>query len=99
EIVVESMGGDTLEVPVSALKRTNLDKLLETIHLQAEVLDLKPNPQRSAEGVVSEAKLERGRGPVGTVLVQRGTLHVGDIVVAGTSWRRVRDLLEDHLAT
>jgi translation initiation factor IF-2 len=96
EIVVESMGGDTLEVPVSALKRTNLDKLLETIHLQAEVLDLKANRDRSAEGVVIEAKLERGRGPVGTVLVQRGTLRVGDIVVAGMAWGRVRALIDDQ---
>ena len=95
EIVVESMGGDTLEVPVSALKRTNLDKLLEGIHLQAEILELKANPDRSAEGIVIEAKLERGRGPVGTVLVQRGTLHVGDIVVAGTAWGRVRALVDD----
>ena len=84
EIVVESMSGETLEVEVSALKQTGLDKLLEAIHLQAELLDLKANPERSAEGVVIEAKLERGRGPVGTVLVQRGTLRVGDIVVAGT---------------
>jgi translation initiation factor IF-2 len=96
EIVVESMGGDTLEVPVSALKRTNLDKLLETIHLQAEVLDLKANRDRSAEGVVIEAKLERGRGPVGTALVQRGTLRVGDIVVAGMAWGRVRALIDDQ---
>ncbi len=96
EIVVESMGGETLEVPVSALKGTNLDKLLETIHLQAEVLDLKANPDRSAEGIVIEAKLERGRGPVGTVLVQRGTLHLGDIVVAGTAWGRVRALIDDQ---
>jgi translation initiation factor IF-2 len=95
EIVVESMGGETLEVPVSALKRTNLDKLLEGIHLQAEILELKANPDRSAEGIVIEAKLERGRGPVGTVLVQRGTLHVGDIVVAGTAWGRVRALVDD----
>ena len=95
EIVVESMGGDTLEVPVSALKRTNLDKLLEAIHLQAEILDLKSNPNRSAEGIVIEAKLERGRGPVGTVLVQRGTLKVGDIIVAGMAWGRVRALLDD----
>jgi len=95
EIVVESMGGDTLEVPVSALKRTNLDKLLEAIHLQAEILDLKANPNRSAEGIVIEAKLERGRGPVGTVLVQRGTLKVGDIIVAGMAWGRVRALLDD----
>jgi translation initiation factor IF-2 len=96
EIVVESMGGDTLEVPVSALKHTNLDKLLEAIHLQAEILDLKANPARTADGIVIEAKLERGRGPVGTVLVQRGTLHVGDIIVAGTAWGRVRALLDDH---
>ncbi len=98
EIVVESMGGETLEVPVSALKRTNLDKLLEAIHLQAEILDLKANPNRPAEGIVIEAKLERGRGPVGTVLVQRGTLKVGDIVVAGMAWGRVRALLDDHSA-
>ena len=96
EIVVESMGGDTLEVPVSALKRTNLDKLLDAIHLQAEILDLRANPNRTAEGIVIEAKLERGRGPVGTVLVQRGTLRVGDIIVAGTAWGRVRALLDDH---
>jgi translation initiation factor IF-2 len=95
EIVVESMGGETLEVPVSALKRTNLDKLLEAIHLQAEILDLRANPDRSAEGIVIEAKLEKGRGPVGTVLVQRGTLKVGDIVVAGTAWGRVRALIDD----
>jgi translation initiation factor IF-2 len=95
EVVVESMGGETLEVPVSALKRTNLDKLLEAIHLQSEVLDLKANPDRTAEGIVIEAKLERGRGPVGTALVQRGTLHVGDIVVAGTAWGRVRALIND----
>ncbi|HWK32807.1 MAG TPA: translation initiation factor IF-2, partial [Hyphomicrobium sp.] len=96
EIVVESMSGETLDVPVSALKRTNLDKLLESIHLQAEILDLKANPNRSAEGIVVEAKLERGRGPVGTVLVQRGTLKVGDIVVAGTAWGRVRALIDDR---
>ncbi len=95
EIVVESMSGETLEVPVSALKHTNLDKLLETIALQAEVLELKANPGRSAEGYVIEAKLERGRGPVGTLLVQRGALHVGDIVVAGTAWGRVRALIDD----
>jgi translation initiation factor IF-2 len=95
EIVVESMGGETLEIPVSALKGTNLDKLLEAIHLQAEILDLKANPNRSAEGIVIEAKLEKGRGPVGTVLVQRGTLKVGDIVVAGMAWGRVRALIDD----
>jgi translation initiation factor IF-2 len=96
EIVVESMSGETLEVPVSALKRTNLDKLLEAIHLQAELLDLKASRNRSAEGIVVEAKLERGRGPIGTVLVQRGTLRVGDIVVAGKAWGRVRALIDEH---
>ncbi len=95
-IVVESMSGETLEVEVSALKKTNLDKLLEAIALQAEVLELRANPNRSAEGVVIEAKLEAGRGPVGTVLIQRGTLHVGDIIVAGSAWGRVRALLDDH---
>ena len=96
EVIVESLSGETLEVEVSALKRTGLDKLLEAIALQAELLDLRANPSRSAEGVVIEAKLERGRGPVGTVLVQRGTLHVGDIVVAGAAWGRVRALIDDR---
>src|SRR6516225_6250114 len=96
EIVVESMSGETLEVEVSALKRTGLDRLLEAISLQAELLDLKANPRRSADGVVIEAKLERGRGPIGTVLVQRGTLRVGDIVVAGSAWGRVRALIDDR---
>jgi translation initiation factor IF-2 len=94
-VVVESMSGETLEVPVSALKRTNLDKLLEAIVLQSEVLELRANPNRTANGYVIEAKLERGRGPVGTLLVERGTLHVGDIVVAGTAWGRVRALIDD----
>jgi translation initiation factor IF-2 len=96
EVIVESMSGETLEVPVSALKRTNLEKLLEAINLQSELLDLKANRNRSAEGIVVEAKLERGRGPVGTVLVQRGTLRVGDLVVAGAAWGRVRALIDDH---
>ena len=78
------------------MKRTGIDKLLEAIQLQAELLDLKANPNRSAEGVVIEAKLERGRGPVGTVLVQRGTLRVGDIIVAGSAWGRVRALIDDR---
>jgi translation initiation factor IF-2 len=95
-VVVESMSGETLDVPVSALKRQGLEDLLEAILLQAEILQLKANPNRSAEGFVIEAKLERGRGPVGTVLVQRGTLKVGDIVVAGTAWGRVRALLDDR---
>jgi translation initiation factor IF-2 len=96
EIVVESMGGETLEVEVSALKRTNLDKLLEAIVLQAEVLNLQADPERSAEGTVVEAKLDRGRGPVATVLVRRGTLHVGDVIVAGAEWGRVRALIDDR---
>jgi translation initiation factor IF-2 len=96
EIVVESMGGETLEVEVSALKHTNLDKLLEGILLQAEVLNLQANPARAAEGIVVEAQLDRGRGPVATVLVQRGTLHVGDIIVAGGEWGRVRALIDDR---
>jgi translation initiation factor IF-2 len=95
EVQVESMGGDTLEVEVSALKRTNLDKLLELIALQAELLDLKANPDRPAEGTVIEARLDRGRGPVATVLVQRGTMKVGDIIVAGSQSGRVRALLND----
>ena len=95
EIVVESLGGDTLEIEVSALKKTGLDKLLEAILLQAEVLELTANPDRPAEGVIVEAKLERGRGPVGTALIQRGTLKLGDLVVAGQAWGRVRALIND----
>jgi translation initiation factor IF-2 len=94
EVVVESMSGEVLEIEVSALKGTNLDKLLDAIALQAELLELRANPNRSAEGVVVEAKLEAGRGPVGTVLIQRGTLRVGDIIVAGAAWGRVRALLD-----
>ena len=92
EIVVEGMGGDTLDVEVSAMKGTNLDKLLDSILLQAEVLDLKANPNREASGLVIEAQLDKGRGPVATVLVQRGTLRLGDIFVAGSAWGRVRAL-------
>ena len=95
EIQVESLGGDVLDVEVSATKKLNVDKLLETIGLQAEILDLKANPNRPAEGTVIEAKLDRGRGPVASVLVQRGTLHTGDIVVAGAEWGRVRALMSD----
>jgi len=94
-IVVESMGGETLEFEVSAKTGQGLDDLLEGLQLQAEILDLKANPDRSAEGTVIEAKLDRGRGPVATVLVQRGTLHTGDIVVAGAEWGRVRALIND----
>ena len=96
EIVVESMGGDVLEVEVSAKQRLNLDKLLEAILLQSEVLELKAKADRPAEGTVIEAKLDKGRGPVATVLVQRGTLKVGDILVAGAAWGRVRALLTDQ---
>jgi translation initiation factor IF-2 len=95
EVQVESLGGDVLDVEVSATKKMNLDKLLDTIALQAEILDLKANAARPAEGTVIEAKLDRGRGPVATVLVQRGTLHGGDIVVAGAEWGRVRALVSD----
>mgnify|MGYP003338336799 CR=1 FL=1 len=99
EVQVESMGGETLEIEVSATKRINLDKLLDAIALQSEVLELKANPEREAEGTVIEAKLDRGRGPVATVLVQRGTLHAGDIVVAGSEYGRVRALISDTGAT
>jgi translation initiation factor IF-2 len=95
EIQVESLGGQVLDVEVSATKKLNIEKLLETIGLQAEILDLKANPNRPAEGTVIEAKLDRGRGPVATVLVQRGTLHVGDLIVAGADWGRVRALVSD----
>jgi translation initiation factor IF-2 len=96
EVFVESLGGETLDVEVSATKGINLDKLLEAILLQAEILDLKANPDRTAEGVVIEAKLDKGRGPVATVLVQTGTLMPGDILVAGNEWGRVRALVNDR---
>jgi translation initiation factor IF-2 len=96
ELVVEEMGGEILSVEVSALEGTNLDKLEEMILLQAELLDLKSNPDRPADGVVVEAKTERGRGTVATVLVQRGTLRVGDIFVAGCEWGRVRAMRDAH---
>ena len=95
EVQVETMGGDVLEVEVSATKKMNLDRLLEQIGLQAEILELKANPDRPAEGTVIEAKLDKGRGTVATVLVQRGTLNVGDIVLAGAEWGRVRALVSD----
>jgi translation initiation factor IF-2 len=94
-VQVESLGGDVLEIELSAKTRLNLDKLLEAIALQAELLNLTANPDRPAEGTVIEAKLDRGRGPVATVLVQRGTLRTGDIIVAGSEWGRVRALLGD----
>ena len=96
EVQVESFGGEVVDVEVSAKNKTNLDKLLEMIALQAELLDLKTNSERPAEGTVIEAKLDRGRGPVATVLVQRGTLKVGDIIVAGAEMGRVRALISDQ---
>ncbi|UYN98907.1 MAG: translation initiation factor IF-2 [Devosia sp.] len=96
EVFVESMGGDVLDVEVSAKTQAGLDKLLETILLQAEVLELKAPHDGRAEGLVIEAKLDKGRGAVATVLVQRGTLKVGDIVVAGTEMARVRALINDQ---
>jgi translation initiation factor IF-2 len=95
EIQVESLGGDVVDVEVSATKKINIDKLLEMLSLQAEILDLKANPNRPAEGTVIEAKLDRGRGSVATVLIQRGTLRVGDLIVAGAEWGRVRALVSD----
>ncbi|WP_086463741.1 translation initiation factor IF-2 [Oceanibaculum nanhaiense] len=95
ELVVEDLGGDVLCVNVSAKEGTNLDKLEEAILLQAEILDLKSNPDRQAEGTIVEARVERGRGSVATVLIQRGTLKVGDVFVAGAEWGRVRALLDD----
>ncbi len=96
DLVAEEMGGEVITVEVSAKKKINLDKLVEMILLQAELLDLKVNPNRPAEGVVIESKMESGRGSVATILVQRGTLKTGDIIVAGGEWGRVRALIDDH---
>ncbi len=96
DVQVEEMGGEVLSVEISAKKRTGLDKLQDAILLQAEILDLKANAQRAAEGAVVEAKMEKGRGSVATVLIQRGTIKVGDIFVAGAEWGRVRALINDH---
>ena len=95
EVVVEELGGDTQCVEISAKKRMNLDTLEEAILLQAEVLDLKANPNRDAIAVVVESKQEQGRGSVATVLIEKGTLNIGDIFVAGTEWGRVRAILDD----
>lgn len=95
EVFVESMGGEVLDVEVSAKNKLNLDKLLEAVLLQAEILDLKADPSRTAEGTVIEAQLDRGRGAVATVLVQKGTLKPGQIIVAGDQWGRVRALVND----
>jgi translation initiation factor IF-2 len=96
EVVAEEYGGDVLAIEVSALKKQNLDRLIETLQLQAEILELKANPNRSAQGAVIEAKLDRGRGVVATVLIQSGTLRVGEIVVCGAQWGRVRAMLNDR---
>ncbi|MFT8372242.1 MAG: translation initiation factor IF-2, partial [Acetobacter sp.] len=92
----ESMGGDVMDIEVSARQRTGLDKLEEGILLQAEILELQANPDRAAEGAVIESRLDRGRGSVASVLVQKGTLRKGDIVVAGSEWGRVRALVDDR---
>ncbi len=95
DIIVESMSGEVLDVEVSALKGIGIDTLLENIGLQAELLELSANPNRPAEGAVIEAKLDVGRGPVATVLVQKGTLRKGDVFVVGEQWGRVRALIDD----
>jgi translation initiation factor IF-2 len=96
EIVVESLGGDTQAIEVSATQKMGLEDLIEAILLQAEVMDLRANPDRSGEGVVIESKLDKGRGPVATVLVKRGSLKRSDIVVAGSAWGRVRALINER---
>jgi translation initiation factor IF-2 len=96
EVQVEGMGGEVQDVEVSATTGQGLDGLLDAILLQSEIMELKANPDRAAEGVVIEAQLDKGRGPVATVLVQRGTLKKGDILVAGGAWARVRALIDDH---
>lgn len=95
DVQVEEMGGETQDVEVSALKKTGLDQLIEKIQLQAELMELKANPDRAAEGNVVEAKLDKGRGPVATVLVTRGTLKVGDVFVVGAESGKVRALVDD----
>ncbi len=96
EIIVEKLSGDVLDVEVSAIKKTNLDKLKEAILLQADILNLKANPNRSARGAIIESKLEKGRGSVATVLVQKGTLRVSDIFVSGAEWGKVKALIDDN---
>lgn len=96
EVIVESMGGEVQAINVSAIKKTGLDELTEAIALQAEILELKANPDRSAEGIIIESKLDKGKGPVATLLVQRGDLKRGDIVVAGTEWGKIRALNDER---
>ena len=90
EVIVEKLSGEVLDIEISALKKTNLDKLLDAIYLQSDLLDLKANPNRSARGIILESKLEKGRGSVATVLVQKGTLSVGDIFVSGSSFGKLK---------
>ena len=96
EIVVEKLSGDVLDVEISALKKTNLNKLEEAIHLQADILNLKANPKRASRGVIIESKLEKGRGSVATVLIQKGSLKIGDIFVSGSEWGKVKALINDR---
>jgi len=96
EVIVEKLSGEVLDVEVSALKKTNLDKLENAIHLQSDLLNLKANPNRSCRGVIIESKLEKGRGSVATVLVQKGTLNIGDIFVSGSEWGKVKALVNDR---
>lgn len=96
EVVVEEMGGDVQCVEISATKKTNLDKLEESIMLQAEILELTANPDRAAQGFIVESKLEKGRGSVATVLIEKGTLKVGDIFVAGAEYGKVRAIINDR---
>ena len=96
ELIPEEWGGETICVPVSAHTRMGIDSLLESILLVAEMMELKANPNRAAKGSVIEARLDKGRGPIATLLVQNGTLHAGDIIVAGTSVGRVRAMVDEH---
>ncbi len=96
ELVAEEWGGETIIAPVSAKTRMGVDNLLEMVLLQADVLELKANPNRSAKGTIIEAKLDKGRGPIATVLVQNGTLHRGDMIVAGTAYGKVRAMTDDR---
>lgn len=95
ELIPEEWGGDTPCIPVSAKTKEGLDDLLEMVTLVAEMKELKANPDRAAKGTVIEARLDKGRGPVATVLVQNGTLHKGDTIIAGTSVGRVRVMTND----
>ncbi len=95
EVIVEKLSGEVLDIEISAIKNKNLDKLEEAIHLQSDLLNLKANPKRPARGVIIESKLEKGRGSVATVLVQKGTLKVSDIFVSGCEWGKVKALIDD----